>query len=74
MHELLDKNWKRKKKRKEQKVTDHMIGQKRRELWALCHNVFLAQLNKSWLKVSIARHAVNEGAKVSDICRKWLRS
>ena len=38
--ELLDKNVKRKKKKKEKrKITDHLIGQKRREICALCHSV-----------------------------------
>ena len=39
--ELLDKNGKRKKKRKEKrKITDHMIGkQKRGEICALCRSV-----------------------------------
>ena len=42
MRELLDKNGKRKKKsRKEKrKIPDHMIGQKRREICALCRSVF----------------------------------
>ena len=41
--EVLDKNEgkKRKKRKKEKrKITDHSIGQKRREICALCHSVF----------------------------------
>ena len=32
MRELLDKNEKRKKKQGKSKITDHMTGQKRREI------------------------------------------
>ena len=51
MHELLDENGKLKKEKKrgkeKRKVTNHMIGQKRRKICALCRNVFLAKLNES---------------------------
>ena len=43
MRELLDENQKRKKIQREKekrKTTDHMIGQKRREICALCRSVF----------------------------------
>ena len=49
MRELLDKNGKRKKKEK-RKITDHMIGQKRREICALCRSVFW----QSWMKADKA--------------------
>ena len=43
MRELLDKKGKRKKKEKKRKekrkITDHLIGQKRREICALCRSV-----------------------------------
>ena len=35
MRELLDKNGKKEKKRKEE-ITDHMIGQKRHEIFVRC--------------------------------------
>ena len=38
MRELLDKNGKRKKEKK-RIITDHMIGQKWREIFALCRSV-----------------------------------
>ena len=37
LRELLDKNG---KKIKRGKITDHMIGQKRREICALCRSIF----------------------------------
>ena len=40
MRELLDKYEKRMKKKKKGKITDHMIGQKRREICALRRSVF----------------------------------
>ena len=42
MRELLDENGKRKKKERKRKEEnyDHMIGQKRREICALCRSVF----------------------------------
>ena len=42
MRELLNENGKRKKKKREEKkrkITDYMIGQKRREICALCRSV-----------------------------------
>ena len=44
MRELLLKKWKRKKKEKERrkekkKIVDHMFGQRRREIFALCCSV-----------------------------------
>ena len=38
MRELLTKNGERKEKEK-RKITDHMIGQKRREICAMCRSV-----------------------------------
>ena len=43
MRELLDENGKRKKKKRgkeKRKITFHMIGQKRREICALCRCLF----------------------------------
>ena len=44
MREVLDKNGERKKKEKrrkeKRKITDHLIGQKRRKICALCRSVF----------------------------------
>ena len=39
MRELLEKMGEEIKKEK-RKITDHMIGQKRREIYALCRSVF----------------------------------
>ena len=39
MRELLDKNWRRKKKKEKRKITDHMIAQKGREICALCRSI-----------------------------------
>ena len=39
MRKLLDKNRRRKKEEKK-KIPDHMNGQKRREICALCRSVF----------------------------------
>ena len=51
MRKLLDKNGKRKKKRrkekkKKRKITDHFIGQKRREICALCRSVYVSRRSR----------------------------
>ena len=50
MRELLHKNGKRKKKREKKKITDHLNGQKRGEICALCCSVS----QQSWMKVDKA--------------------
>ena len=47
MRELLDKNRKRKKKRKEENYC-HMIGQKKAQNLRVVSQWFLAKLNESW--------------------------
>ena len=39
MSELLHKNGKKKRRKDRKKLTDHMIGKKRREIYALCRSV-----------------------------------
>ena len=47
MRELLDKNGKRKKKKRGKLITDHMIGQKRALNLRVVLQCFLAKLNES---------------------------
>ena len=47
MSELLEKKGKEKRRKEKRKITDHMIGQKRREICALCRSVSLAKVNES---------------------------
>ena len=68
MRELLDKNGKRKKKKKRGKLLSHDWTKKARNL-RVVSQWFLAKLNESWqswFKVSTARPAVNEGAQFSE--------
>ena len=64
--ELLDKNGKRKKKREEKKrgkITDRLIGQKRREICTLCHSVSW----RSWMKADKA------GSKFQPLDALWMK-
>ena len=68
MRELLEKITGKERKKEKRIITDHMIGQKRREICALCCCV-LAKLNGKPTKLvqsSTARRAVNEGAQFSE--------
>ena len=63
MRELLDKKGKRKKKREEKRIIDHVTGTKKARNVSVVLQRFLANLNESWFQVWTARHGVNEGVQ-----------